>query len=287
MRKLTFIVPRFFFPTLLLAGILAFAAADSADDLIQQARTALMKGQTEQALSLLGKAIDADGKNKPARIIRAAVLDTTGKYSDALTDLNKVLEIDPASAEAFDRRGNVHFKLGKFKESLADFDKFVRLRPQEANGHWRRGITCYYAGAFDEGRKQFEGYEKVDTNDVENAVWHFLCVARAEGVEKARAKLLKIGKDGRVPMMDVYALYAGKIKPEDVLTAAEAGKPAPDMLSVRLFYAHLYLGLYYEILGDPKKAQEHITPAAEKYKIRHYMGDVAQVHLEVLKKTAK
>lgn len=271
----------------LLAGNLALGAADSVDELIQQARTALMKGETQQALTLLGKAVDADGKNKPARIIRSAVLEGAGKYPEALADLNKVLELDPAFDQAYDRRGSVHFKMGKFKESLADFDKFVQLRPQEANGHWRRGITCYYAGAFDEGRKQFEGYEKVDTNDVENAVWHFLCVARADGVEKARAKLLKIGKDGRVPMMDVYALYAGKIKPEDVLIAAEAGKPTPELLSRQLFYAHLYLGLYYEILGDKKKALEHMTPAAEKYKIRHYMGDVAQVHLDVLRKEKK
>jgi lipoprotein NlpI len=263
------------------------AAADSVDELIQQARTALMKGETDKALTLLGKAVEADPKNKQARLIRSVVLEGTGKYADAAADLTKIIEQDADAAEAYDRRGSVNFKLGKFKESLADFDKFVQLRPNEANGHWRRGITCYYAGAFDEGRKQFEGYEKVDTNDVENAVWHFLCVARAEGVDKARPKLLKIGKDGRVPMMDVYSLYAGKAKPEDVLTAAQGGKPTPAELNQRMFYAHLYLGLYYEILGDKKKALEHMTPAAEKFKIRHYMGDVAAVHLEVLRKQQK
>lgn len=260
------------------------AAADSVDELIQQARTALAKGETDKALTLLGKAVETDPKNKQARLVRSVVLEGTGKYAESAADLTKIIEQDADAAEAYDRRGSVNFKMGKFKESLADFDKFIQLRPKEANGHWRRGITCYYAGAFDEGRKQFEGYEKVDTNDVENAVWHFLCVARAEGVEKARAKLLKIGKDGRVPMMDVYALYAGKAKPEDVLASAQAGKPTPELLSRQLFYAHLYLGLYYEILGDKKKALEHMTPAAEKYKIKHYMGDVAAVHLEVLRK---
>ena len=64
------------------------------------------------------------------------------------------------------------------KESLADFDKFLALRPAEKNGHWKRGISLYYAGRFEDGKKQFEGYENVDTNDVENAVWHFLCNAR-------------------------------------------------------------------------------------------------------------
>src|SRR5208283_4729806 len=162
--------------------------------------------------------------------------------------LDQVLKLDPTAAEVYDRRGSIHFKLGKMKESLADFDRFLELRPKEFAGHWRRGITCYYAGSFDEGRKQFEGYEKVDTNDVENAVWHFLCLARAEGPDKARASILKIGKDARVPMMQVYALYAGKGKPEDVIAATEASKPTPEQLHVRLFYAHLYLGLYYEVM---------------------------------------
>jgi len=256
---------------------------ESVDELLKKAKTALMQGDADQATALLTKAVALDPKSKAALLLRAAVAEARGKHADALADLTKVVTLDPKAAEAIDRRGGVHFKLGKFAESLADFDQFIALRPTEFEGHWRRGITCYYAGKFAEGRKQFEGYEKVDTNDVENAVWHFLCVARADGVDKARAALLKIGKDARVPMMEVYALYGGKAKPEDVLAAAQAANLPAEQLSVRLFYAHLYLGLYYEVLGERKKALEHMTPAAEKYKIRHYMGDVAQVHLAVLR----
>src|SRR5262249_29249329 len=227
-----------------------------ANDLVAKARAALGKGQPEEALTLLGKAIALDAKSTQAYLLRAGVYDALKKPADALPDLNKLVELEPKLAEAYDLRGSVQFKLGKFKESLADFDKYLEMKPQDGPGHWRRGITCYYAGSFDEGRKQFVAYETKDTNDVENAVWHFLCVARKDGVEKARAGLLKIGKDARVPMMDVYALYGGKAKPEDVLKAAEAGSPPADQLSARLFYAHLYLGLYYEILADKKKALE-------------------------------
>lgn len=262
--------------------VAAISGAETAAELLQSARTALTKGQTDQALKLIGEAIALEPKNPAPLLLRAAVRESQGKQEEALADLNQVLQLDPKHAEAFDRRGSLHYKVGKFAASLSDFDKFLALSPKDSNGHWRRGITCYYAGAFDEGRKQFEGYEKVDTNDVENAVWHFLCVARASGVEKARASLLKIGKDGRVPMMEVYALYAGKIKPEEVLAAAQGGNPPAEKLSAQLFYAHLYLGLYYEVMKDPKKAQEHMALAAEKYKIRHYMGDVAVVHLRVL-----
>jgi lipoprotein NlpI len=276
--------------SLVLCGIFSIplsAHAETVDELLATARAAFTKDQPEEALKSLDKALALDAKNRQALLFRAAVCDRLKRYADGVTDLNKLIEQDPKEVQAYDFRGSLQFKLGRFKESLADFDKTIELKPKDGPGHWRRGITCYYAGAFDEGKKQFEGYEKVDTNDVENAAWHFLCVARKDGVDKARAQLLKIGKDARVPMMDVYALYGGKAKPEDVLAAAQAGKPPAEQLGPRLFYAHLYLGLYYEVTGDKKKAAEHMALAAEKYKIKHYMGDVAQVHLDLLRKDAK
>src|SRR5262249_24851644 len=144
--------------------------------------------------------------------------------------------------------------------------------------------SLYYAGRFDEGRRQFEGYEKVDANDVENAVWHFLCVARKDGLARARASVLKIGKDKHVPMMQVYDLYRGVLRPADVLAAAAAGAAERKQ---RLFYAHLYLGLYHNAVGDKGKAREHLALAAGKYRIAHYMGDVARVHHELLKGEGK
>jgi len=269
----------------LMAVIVALLlAAEKADDLSNQADAALAKGQFKEALALADKAVERDPKSPRAHLIRGRIHAVLKKHTEAIADFSRAIELDPKLAAAYDQRGSERFKLGQIKESVADFDRFLELAPDEKNGHWRRGISLYYAGKFEEGRKQFEGYEKVDTNDVENAVWHYLCNARAVGVEKARAEMLKIGKDSRVPMMEVYALYAGKAKPDDVLKAARAGKPTEDELHKRLFYAHLYLGLYYEAEGDKKKALEHMTKAADDYPIGHYMGDVARVHRDLLKK---
>ncbi len=147
-----------------------------------------------------------------------------------------------------------------------------------------RGISLYYAGRYEDGRKQFAGYEKVDTNDVENAVWHYLCNVRLVGRDKARAALLKIGIDKRVPMMLVYKMFKGEVKPDEVLAAVEADKVSDVQRQQRRFYAHLYLGLWYESEGDKKKALEHLKQAATTYRIGHYMGDVAKVHADMLSK---
>jgi lipoprotein NlpI len=244
---------------------------------------ALEAGDYRQAVQHFTDSLNKDPKNVEAWWNLAVAHDRLGLHEQALADCHKVLELDPKAGGILDLRGAILFKLGKFKESLADFDRYLELFPDKKAGHWQRGITCYYAGRYEDGYRQFEAYEQVDTNDVENAVWHYLCLAKHAGVEAARKKLLKIGKDQRVPMMVVYDLFAGKCKPEDVLAACDKVKDAPDKLRRALFYAHLYLGLYYDVHGDARRALEHLNEATEKYRIDHYMWDVARVHRDVLK----
>ena len=50
-----------------------------------------------------------------------------------------------------------------------------------------------------------------------------MCMARKDGIDKARKEILKIGNDKRVPMRQVYDLYKGDLKPADVFNAATLG----------------------------------------------------------------
>ena len=272
----------------LVVGALPVLARRNADeDYLQQAQRALLKNEAERTIRLADKAIAANPKDARGYLIRGAAHEALRQHAEAVADFDKCLERDPRCAEAYDHRGSEQFKRGLIKESLADFDKFLKLEPKAAPGNWKRGISLYYLGRYDDGRKQFEGYEKVDTNDVENAVWHFLCNARRVGIDKAREAMLKVGRDNRVPMMEVYDLYRGKAKPADILAAAEGGKVLADERKQRLFYAHLYLGLYHDATGDKPKALEHMALAEGKYRVVHYMGDVAHVHADLLRKELK
>jgi lipoprotein NlpI len=259
----------------------------TADQLVEQAAAAYAKGAREFPVALAHRAIAIDPSNPKPYFFRGTLFEAMNNHARAVADFDACLKLDPKHADAYNHRGSEQFKLGNIKESLADFDQFLTLQPGEKNGHWKRGISLYYAGRFEDGKKQFEGYENVDTNDVENAVWHFLCNARLSGVEKARGQILKIGKDKRVPMRQVYDLYRGECKPEDVLAAATADNPEGDREKQQLFYAHLYLGIYADVQGDKKKALEHMTLAAGKYRIGHYMGDVARVHEQILARELK
>jgi lipoprotein NlpI len=248
-----------------------------------------MKYISALTLALLAAAVLADetkvvpARRSPEDYAEGLAREAAGEHQKAIASFTKAIELDVARAEAYNHRGSEHFKLGHIKESIADFDAYLKLKPDETPGHWKRGISYYYAGVYDRGRKQFEGYEKVDTNDVENAVWRYLCMARSVGVDKARAEILKIGNDRRIPMMKIYQLFCGKATPEELFAEVRSGKPSPKELNARIFYAHQYLGLYYEAQGDEKKALAHMEEAV-KFKIDHYMWDVANVHVQLRKK---
>lgn len=272
---------------LLLPWSAAACAADSAEELQKKAAQALQEGKADEAVRLAGMAVALEPKKADGYFFRGQVYERLQKHAEAIQDFDTAVELKPDLADAYQFRGAEHFKLGHIRQSLADFDKYLELRPDQRPGHWQRGITLYYAGQFDEGARQFARYEAVTKNDVENAVWHYLCVARKSGEEEARKSLLKIGHDRRVPLMQVYDLFKGKATPEDVLAAVREGSPDPKELRMRQFYAHLYLGLYAEARGDKKKALEFMKQAADEAPTPHYMGDVARVHRDILLKEVK
>lgn len=173
-------------------------------------------------------------------------------------------------------RAVADFAQARIAESVRGFDRVAQLAPQSAPHLWQRGIALYYAGRYQDCRAQFESHRTVNPNDVENATWHFLCVARAESPAGARKALLPVGPDARRPMREVLDLFAGKLTPAQVLRAAGDSPEA-------LFYAHLYIALYAEATGDTKSALSEIRLAADpKFESAGgYMHIVARVHLRL------
>jgi lipoprotein NlpI len=167
------------------------------------------------------------------------------------------------------------FADGRFARSAQTFDEAAKLIPEQAAYLWQRGIALYYAGRYADCRRQFESHRTVNPDDVENAAWHFLCVAREQSPESARAALLPVGPDPRSPMREVYQMFRGSRTTDDVLKAAGTSPSAQ-------FYAHLYVGLYSEAVGRKDAAVKHLKEAAaERYApVGGYMHMVATVHLK-------
>jgi lipoprotein NlpI len=170
-------------------------------------------------------------------------------------------------------RAITDFLAGRVPESVTGFDRVAALVPQAAPELWQRGIALYYVGRYRDCRAQFESHRKVNPNDVENPAWHFLCVAKIESPEKARAALLPVGPDQRSPMREIYQMFQGRVPVEVMLNTAGNDPSAR-------FYAELYAGLYFDATGNQTRAIEHLRIAAdERYaSVGGYMHRVAQLH---------
>lgn len=262
----------------LLLALLACSAVAAADPPKADDKKAAMLAEVEKAIAALTDS-KAEAKEKATKYAQLGdLLLKLREPAKAVEAFDKSLAVAPDQPAVRDRRGDAYLWAGKFAEAVADYDVFLKAEPKFAPKHWRRGIALYYAGKHEDGVKQFELHKTDNPQDVENAAWHYLCNVKVVGKEKAQAALIDVTGDRRVPMAEIQKLFAGKLKPEDVLAAGDKAKTTESR-----FYAHLYVGLWYEADGDAKKAKEHLTVAVEKYEVPDYMWDVGNAHLQVLK----
>ncbi|MUG98129.1 hypothetical protein F7734_39805 [Scytonema sp. UIC 10036] len=183
---------------------------------------------------------------------------------------NNVISTHPHDPKAYVHRGMVHFKLANINDSIADFDTAEKLDPRLTPYLWQRGLSYYYAELFAEGAKQFEIDLTVNSQDLEETVWRYLCIARLNGSAQARQSLLEVRNDPRFVMRQVYDLYAGKCSVDDVLAISSTNKPTK-------FYSCLYLGLYFEVEGQIESGRQYINLAVS-HQINDYMWHLASVH---------
>jgi lipoprotein NlpI len=228
-------------------------------------------------------AATSQSKKITSLLQQVSIAQTARQFPQAIKLLDQIEKLDDAIAVVFYLRGRIHFQQAAFQKSVRDFNRYVVLDPKIESRQWERGISMYYTQQYKQGATQFELYQTYHSQDVENSVWRFLCMVPDSGVAKARKVMLSIENDRRIPMMKVFEMYRGTVTPAEVLQAVEQGDPTKEVKATRAFYAHLYLGLYYEVTDKPKLARKYIQLAANPQLLGHaginsYMWDVARVH---------
>ena len=271
-------VPRAAFQALACLLVLPALAQERPGRTLADAKAALQAGDPVEAARIATERIERHGETElEALWIRALASEGLEDYEQAAQDYRALSRLEASEPRISLRLGEALFKAGDMEASIQAFDAAVRLEPQLAPRLWQRGIAHYYAGRFKDGARQFEIHRRVNPHDVENAVWHFLCVAASRGLDEARAELIPIERDARVPMMEIHALFRGEASAERVLATARAvssGRPR----TRALFYAHLYLALYHEALGNASLSAEHMAEAVARKDSGNYMWQVAKVH---------
>lgn len=216
-----------------------------------------------------------------------------GKYKAAFKNCSELCQLEPNNLNYQMMLGDISFAAGQMDACVAAYDKLIELQPSLEPRLWQRGLALYYAKKFEKGVQQFETHQLVNTQDVENAVWHLLCAAKISNVEAGRKKLIPISEDRRVPMSQIYEMYAGRMTPEQVLTIANQTSPSVELDSeqhrLQRYYAHLYIGLYHEMLKNQEASIRAMKKAAQINPLgkTNFMGQVARVHLQLRQEEKK
>lgn len=204
-------------------------------------------------------------------------------FETAFTWISAITAFQPRNTSYLLEKADVAFYTGRFKESVATYDQAIAANENLAPDLWQRGLALYYAEDFAAGVKQFKLHQTVNRQDVENAVWHFLCFARIKDIDTARENLIDIKFDQRIPMATIFEVFAGTKSVDDLVQAYGFQEDRPDAPAIRLqqYYAHLYAALYQEVAGDKQAAIASLKMAVKVCPLErgNFMGEVARVHL--------
>ena len=197
------------------------------------------------------------------------------------------LKQSPKEISSYSSRGDARLFLADFKGARADYEKMIELNPKLDISHWRLGIAYFYLKEYDKAARQFRIYHQYDQVDRENGIWRFMSQYKASGLAVARKGLLKYEKDDRPPYPWLYAMFAGKLEPEEVFSQIDEAGFSERYKTRVLFHAYLYVGIYLELTEDaPGKALPYLRKAASNEYGRStgtYMWQVARIHHQLSK----
>ncbi|MFG0262495.1 MAG: tetratricopeptide repeat protein [Novipirellula sp. JB048] len=229
-------------------------------------------------LSMSSRGHGQEPDSLSASSLRAAALKALqrGDTELAIASADAMVRQHGKDSRATRLAADIYLRSGKPQWSARIFNRYVEAFPQQQPELWQRGIALYFTGDYPQAAKQFEDHRQVNPHDVENAAWHFLCVAKATSFEQAKRVILPAPNDSRVPMAEIHAMLSSG-NTAGVLERVEATEAGSRERAEAAFYGDLYLGLYADAAGELDRASELMQRAA-KDAPRHYMGDIARLY---------
>lgn len=138
---------------------------DSPVDYKSRGRFYQEKGQTDDAVSDLNKAIELNPEDAAAYFYRGNAYFAQEEYQGALDDFSKAIELDPGYIEAYINRGKIYHDVkNMYRRAIADYSKAIELNPEDAVNYYLRG-NVYFGYEFNNHSgypRQARPYKKSD-----------------------------------------------------------------------------------------------------------------------------
>ncbi len=193
---------------------------------------------------------------------------------------DRMLEAYGSDPRAMRSAADLYLRSGKINSSIKQFERYLAEVPGDKPELWQYGIALALVERYDEARKLFELHRIVNPNDVENAAWHFLCVAKKSGLREAKKLVLPAPGDVRIPMEEIRRMLIDGDENRVAQAVEQLGQDSPRRDEAN-FYSKLYIALYADASGKADRAIKLLEEATQIDQA-NYMGDVAKVYLNEL-----
>ncbi len=141
---------------------------------IEQAWKLAAKGQSDEAIRILDRAIKNDPKDADARLLLGSLLAEKGKRTQAIDQLTEAVQLRPQSAEAQNALGEAYNKFGDTKSARGPFEKAVSLKPGFGAAQVNLGLILLQAGELRAAAEHLERAIQIFGRTAEAAYPHYL-----------------------------------------------------------------------------------------------------------------
>jgi len=217
------------------------------------------KGDFAAAIADYDEAIKLDPKNARAIANRGTAHSESGDADAAIADFDAAIKRDPRLASAYFNRANTYAAKGEAGRAIADYTAALRYDRRNVNAYIARGALHLAGGAATRARADMALAARLERRNAYAVLWQDIAERRAKqkGVLTRGPK----GLDMKAWPAPVIRLFAGEIKQDAVLSAAEDANPA--VKQAHTCEANFYGGQYALIEGQRDEAVKLFEAAAK------------------------
>lgn len=108
------------------------AISQTSEELVEQAGDAIDKGELKQALQLVNKAIEIDGKNAYAYSRRGEIYLQMRHLTEAFGDYDKAIRLDPENALMYNCRAIAYYTIQHPDEAIMDYNDAIKYAKNDS-----------------------------------------------------------------------------------------------------------------------------------------------------------
>jgi len=122
----------------------------------------IQKGEYQNALRSLNKAIKLNRMDSDSYYYRGYTLMRLKDYNNAIMDLEKATILDPSFATAYSSLAISYVELKDYDHAIRSATKALNLDPKDATSYYNRGIAYYYLGEYKNAYRDFDEVVKLE-----------------------------------------------------------------------------------------------------------------------------